>query len=114
MLQVQMQLEADQQLAALQQQSRPQMQREWVNGPMGNAQAFHGHQSNASHNGTGAYNGTGMMSQGGSPMDDSPPNQLHASGALLGLHHFLSLSFCVCKPLNISLGLTAQHCIVWQ
>ena len=97
-----MQLEADQQLAALQHQSRPHIQRDWLNGPMGHAQAFHGHQSNASHNGTAVYNGSGMMSQGGSPMDDSPPNQLHASGVLLTLHSFQILSFCVCKPPDIS------------
>ncbi len=75
-----MQMEADQQLAALQQQSRAPLQREWATGPMGNMRGFHGHHANGSLDGAGSLDGVVMMSQDGSPMDDSPPNQPHAPG----------------------------------
>ena len=80
MLQVQMQMEADQQLAALQQQSRPSMQRDWSDGPMGMMQSFRGQATNSSLDGHGSHNGVAMMNQDGSPMDDSPPNQSRVSG----------------------------------
>ena len=75
-LQIQMQIEADQQLAALQQQSRPSMQREWANAPIGSLQPAYGQHPN----GQGSHDGVVMMSQNGSPMDDSPPDQSHVSG----------------------------------
>ncbi|DBA90109.1 TPA: Transcription factor dpl-1, variant 2 [Trebouxia sp. C0004] len=80
--QVQMQIEADQQLAALQQQSRSSMQREWANAPMGNLRPAYGQHTNGqgSLDGHGSHDGVVMMSQNGSPTDDSPPDQSHVSG----------------------------------
>ncbi|DBA78529.1 hypothetical protein WJX79_005295 [Trebouxia sp. C0005] len=80
--QVQMQIEADQQLAALQQQSRPSMQREWANAPMGSLRPAYGQHTNGqgSLDGHGSHDGVVMLSQNGSPMDDSPPDQSHVSG----------------------------------
>lgn len=89
-LQVQMQIEADQQLAALQQQRRPSMQREWANAPMGSLRPAYGQHTNAqgSLDGHGSHDGVVMMSQNGSPMDDSPPNQSHVSGTSgINTHH---------------------------
>lgn len=77
-----MQLEADQQLAALQQQSQPSHQRDWANGLMGNVQAFHGHQPNGNLNGARPHDGTGMVSQESPIMEDSPPNQARFAGVL--------------------------------
>ncbi len=79
-LQVQMQIEADQQLAALQQQSRPSMQR--ANAPMGSLRPAYGQHTNGqgSLDGHGSHDGVVMMSQNGSPIDDSPPDQSHVSG----------------------------------
>ena len=92
-----MQMEADQQLAALQQQSQPAHQRDWVNGPMGNVQVFHGHHSNGTLNGAAGQagnlngaagqDGTGMMTQESPILEDSPPNQARFSGALLIQHY---------------------------
>ncbi|KAL3144543.1 hypothetical protein ABBQ32_004274 [Trebouxia sp. C0010 RCD-2024] len=78
--QVQMQIEADQQLAALQQQSQPTHQRDWGNGPTGNVQLFHGHQPNGNMNGARPHDGVGMMSQESPIMEDSPPNQARFAG----------------------------------
>ncbi|KAL3155012.1 hypothetical protein ABBQ38_011536 [Trebouxia sp. C0009 RCD-2024] len=78
--QVQMQIEADQQLAALQQQSQPPHQRDWGNGPMGNVQLFHGHQPNGNLNGARPHDGAAMMSQESPIMEDSPPNQARFAG----------------------------------
>ena len=85
MLQVQMQMEADQQLAALQQQSHPFNPQGCANRSMGAGHAFHGHHSNGSIGVGAEHDAANMMSQGGSPMDDSPPNQARVSGMLLSL-----------------------------
>lgn len=82
-VQVQMQIEADQQLAALQQQSQPTHQRDWGNGPTGNVQLFHGHQPNGNMNGARPHDGVGMMSQESPIMEDSPPNQARFAGGIL-------------------------------
>ena len=82
-----MQMEADQQLAALQQQSHPSHQRDWANGPMGNVQVFHGHYPNGTLNGAAAQDGTGMMTQESPILEDSPPNQARFAGALSSQHH---------------------------
>lgn len=78
-----MQIEADQQLAALQQQSQPPHQRDWGNGPMGNVQLFHGHQPNGNLNGARPHDGAAMMSQESPIMEDSPPNQARFAGGHL-------------------------------
>ena len=90
-----MQIEADQQLAALQQQSRPSMQREWANAPMGSLRPAYGQHTNGqgSLDGHGSHDGVVMMSQNGSPMDDSPPDQSHVSVQVVSalILHLLSL-----------------------
>ena len=79
-------MEADQHLAALQQQSFSQLQRQMVNGLTGNPPLFHGHHANGSvaNNGSlsghNSQDGSANMSQNGSPMDDSPPNRMLAPG----------------------------------
>lgn len=97
-LQVQMQIEADQQLAALQQQSRPSMQREWANAPMGSLRPAYGQHTNGqgSLDGHGSHDGVVMLSQNGSPMDDSPPDQSHVSGTS-GVSTHLALAIFVQK-----------------
>ncbi len=95
-LQVQMQIEADQQLAALRQQSRPSMQREWANAAMGSLRPAYGQHTNGqgSLDGHGSHDGVVMMSQNGSPMDDSLPNQSHVSGTR-GVNTHLALAIFV-------------------
>ena len=82
-----MQMEADQQLAALQQQSHPSHQNNWANGSMGNVQAFHGHHSNGILNGAAGQDGTGMMTQESPILENSPPNQARFPGAPSSLRY---------------------------
>ena len=81
-----MQMEADQQLAALQQQSQPSHQRDWANGSMGNV-PFHGYLSNGSLNGATGHDSAGMMTQESPIMEDSPPNQARFSGVFSSQRH---------------------------
>ena len=105
-VQVQMQMEADQHLAALQQQSQPPMQREWASVPVGSLRSVYGQHTNGSVHRHGSHDGVGMMSQDGSPMDDSPPNQSHVSGTVTSIytdmHHLASvqLQCCITCQLN--------------
>lgn len=81
-VQVQMQMEADQHLAALQQHSQPSLRREWASVPMGSLQSAYGQHTNGSIDRRANHDGVVMMSQDGSPMDESPHNQSHVSGTV--------------------------------
>ena len=109
-LQVQMQIEADQQLAALRQQSRPSMQREWANAPMGSLRPAYGQHTNGqrSLDGHANHDGVVMMSQNGSPMDNSPPNQSHVSGTR-GVNTHLALAMFVQGVVAMAEGLVSRR-----
>ena len=112
-------MEADQRLAALQQQSFPQMQRQMANGSMGQPPPFHGHHANGavtangSLPGSNSQDGSMLRSQNGSPMDDSPPNHMLVSGstelsaslAELLTTSFSSVSFCAFGSCSASVSL---------
>ena len=114
-----MQMEADQQLAALQQQSQPSHQRDWANGSMGNVQVFHGHHSNGTLNGAagqaGTLNGaagqdgTGMMTQESPILQDSPPNQARFSGALSHLQINGTKTATIAVDYGLSFGFSTTH-----
>ena len=109
-LQIQMQIEADQQLAALRQQSRPSMQREWANASMGSLRPAYGQHTNGqgSLDGHASHDGVVILSQNGSPMDDSPPNQSHVSGTR-GVNTHLALAMFVQGVLASARGLVFRH-----
>ena len=112
-------MEADQRLAALQQQSYPQMQRQVANGPMGNPPPFHGHHTNGAVTANGSLPGSNsqdssiLRSQNGSPMDDSPPNHILVSGSTelsatldeVLTRSFSSISFCAFGPCTASVSI---------
>ena len=132
-------MEADQQLAALQQQSQPSHQRDWANGSMGNVQVFHGHHSNGTLNGAagqagtlngaagqagtlngaagqaGTLNGaagqdgTGMMTQESPILQDSPPNQARFSGALSHLQINGTKTATIAVDYGLSFGFSTTH-----